>query len=1184
MRLKRLTIKGFKSFADDTVINFNENLIGIVGPNGSGKSNVVDSIRWVLGEQKTSELRLESMSDVLFNGTKARKEGKVAKVTLSFDNTKNVLPTEYNEVSISRLLYRNGNSEYQLNGVPCRKKDITNLFMDSGIGSNSYAIISLNMVEDILHDNGGSRRQMIEQAAGIAKYKLRKKETLRKLKNTTEDLDRVQDLLFEIEKNMSSFERQAKRTERFNKYKEEYKELSIKISHIEVKEFSLKYKELKEKLEKEKDLRLKISTELTQDDATLQQLKTDILQYEKSLSEDQQAFNKLIEELGKIENNKNLALQRLQNGKDRVEEIKNSAQQLSDSVGTAKASFEEAKENSAKIKLALEKEEESYKEFDKQFQAQSDSYNDLRQREKEIKSAINAKQLLKETLGREIEALLTKQSMLTTDVEGISEKVSYLSGSGKDDHLNLANQQGVIDKYLSTISAAEIKTRELEESIQKSNDDLGAKVADRNKKQVELSSLQQRIKFLKNIIENNEGLPESVKFLLKSSGSKHQVFSDVIEINDEKYTKIIELYLEPYFHHLLVESRSEAIKLYEQVRGAQKGKVNIVITDEINTTATPQPSADLIPLSSLIKTEKEYRPFVQTITKDVFISTQSYKNIDKSSLKEGYTVLFTDEYLVLSQGKLYGGSNTLFEGVQLGRKKILEKLEDQVGDLEKSLGAFESEISKLKEETAQQRMSLTTERSALSEVRSMIDIEKSKLYQIESKIQNQTDNISDLEKQKISKQTELTEVIESLESKNVRYVELDTQKLDELSDQELTQKIEGAHKAYIAAGVDRDKAQAKLFEVRSSYNLAAKDVEFYQNNIGDILGRLEALTNEEQSQLSIIKESEVTLAETKGSLEEQYTLKAKLQEKLSTYEDTYYKEKGKIFELEKKITEFRNKLYNKDQLITSLNEKYTNVGFEIKAIHERNSIEFGIEIKETEFPEEYEGEDLNLLKTKKAKIQDRIRSYGEINPMAITAYNEIKERHDAISKERDDILQAKKSLEETIVEIEKAASERFNAALNEIRKNFKEVFQALFSKDDDCNIVLLDNDDPLEAKIEIVAKPKGKRPKSISLLSGGEKTLTAASFLFALYLLKPAPFCIFDEVDAPLDDVNVLKFNKIIRKFSEDSQFIIITHNKLTMSEVDILYGVYLKELGVSGVSAVDFRTYDQTEMVVANN
>jgi len=212
MRLKRLSIKGFKSFADDTDIHFDENLIGIVGPNGSGKSNVVDAIRWVLGEQKTSELRLESMSDVLFNGTKARKPGKVAKVTLSFDNTKNILPTEYNEVSISRIIYRNGNSEYQLNGVTCRKKDITSLFMDSGIGSNSYAIISLNMVEDILHDNGGYRRGMIEQAAGIAKYKARKKETLSKLRSTTEDLDRVQDLLFEIEKNMASFERQAKRT------------------------------------------------------------------------------------------------------------------------------------------------------------------------------------------------------------------------------------------------------------------------------------------------------------------------------------------------------------------------------------------------------------------------------------------------------------------------------------------------------------------------------------------------------------------------------------------------------------------------------------------------------------------------------------------------------------------------------------------------------------------------------------------------------------------------------------------------------------------------------------------------------------------------------------------------------------------------------------------------------------
>ncbi len=1180
MRLKRLTIKGFKSFADETVIHFNENLIGIVGPNGSGKSNVVDSIRWVLGEQKKSELRLDSMVDVIFNGTKNRKQGKISKVTLSFDNTKNVLPTDYNEVSVSRILYRNGTSEYQLNNVPCRKKDITNLFIDSGIGSNSYAIISLNMVEDILHDNGGSRRGMIEQAAGIAKYKQRKKETLNKLRGTLEDLDRVQDLLFEIEKNMASFERQAKRTEKFNQLKVDYKELSIKISHIEVKEFSLKYNQLKGQIEIEKDKRLKINTELGQDEAELQRLKADIIKYEKSLNEDQQAFNTLIEELGKVENDKNLSIQKLQNAKDRLVEIDASSSQLEGSVGSTKSKYESSivSQETSQGQLAIA--EQAYQEADKQFSLQSSSFDDLRQREKEIKSAVSANQLLKETLGREIEALLTRQGILKTDVSTMGGKKDEISKGGEVDRKELEKQQKQVADLENQLEQKSERSGELETELADIQSSSAVAVVEINEKYAERAGIEQRIKFVKNIIENNEGLPESVKFILKTKGKNYHVFSDVIEIKDEKYTNIVELFLEPYFYHVLAPNRKEGLKIYEQVRDAQKGKIKVIIANELPKTKLTSPRDGLIPLQDLVKSDKEFTPYIRLISEDVYVTDQSYKSIDLSSLGSETTVLFASEYLIYTGGQLYGGSNTLFEGVQLGRKKILEKLEGKLTKLGKVIESLEkkSKKQKTKQETAQEN--LATVKKEFEERRKSLEESRGKLYQIESRISHLNDSVNELDHQVQLKQEELVLVEKDLELKNSRYSEIETVKVDEMSDQELTQKIEDAHKAYLASSASRDQAQSALFEIRSTFNLAAKDVEFHKNTLGDISVRIDALRKEKTTQQEIISSTEVQLKEIKQSLQEQYEKKAGIQSKLSEYEDTYYKEKGKIFELEKKISEFRSTLYKKDHLISELSEKFTQIGFEIKGIHERNSIEFGVEIKENEFPEEYEGANLEELKTKKTKIQDRIRSFGEINPMAITAYNEIKERHDQISKERDDILEAKSSLEETIVEIETAASERFNDSLNRIRVNFKAVFQSLFSKDDDCDIVLLDNEDPLEAKIEIIAKPKGKRPKSISSLSGGEKTLTAASFLFALYLLKPAPFCIFDEVDAPLDDVNVLKFNKIIREFSQDSQFIVITHNKLTMSEVDILYGVYLKELGVSGVSAVDFRTYDQTEMV----
>ncbi len=1180
MRLKRLILKGFKSFADETVIHFNENLIGIVGPNGSGKSNIVDSIRWVLGEQKTSELRLDSMSDVIFNGSKDRKEGKIAKVTLLFDNTKHILPTEFNEVGISRILYRNGSSEYQLNNVACRKKDITNLFIDSGIGSNSYAIISLNMVEDILHDNGGSRRHMIEQAAGISKYKVRKKETLSKLRSTTEDLDRVQDLLFEIEKNMTSFERQARRTERYNKLKTQYKDLSIHISHYEVRELNARHKELSERLVQENDSRLKLNSKLTLDEAELQKIKAGILKYEKSLSADQQEFNQLIEDLGKTENAKNLTIQRLQNAKDRLGETKASKAQLKRAVQDTTSNLKESEKTFKSSEKTLSDKEKAFERIDLEYQAALEAYESLRNREKELKSALSSRQLLKETLGREIESFKTREAILKEDISSLEERLHSINDKIQIDTRETKEKQKTLNDLLKKEEKILKEISKLESQYEEIQGLLIAENQAKNELDLEVSSLEQRRSFLLNIIENKEGLPESVKYILEQNGQEFQVLSDVIDIKEERYTKIAELFIEPFLHHVLVPNRIDADKIFDKVRNAQKGKINVAILDEFEKEEKVEQYDGLSPLSDHINAPSNVKVFVDYLCNDVYVSHIPYKDYSDRIKKTDQIVLFPDEYIIASKGKIYGGSNTLFEGVQLGRKKIVEKLEKQIDSQKKRKEALGAKIHKLDDQVSQVQIDLKELKASKVQFNSLLDTQKSSVFESQSRLNSLNENKADLSDQKNQKEAELKEIAKVHLEKSKEYAQLENRKIEEESDEKLALKIEKAHRNYLEEREKRDAAQSDLFEWRSNFNLSKKDMEYFRDNVLNIEKRIAELLEEEEIQNGVINGSETELGELKKALETQYALKSEIQKKLSAYEDTYYKEKGKIFELEKTISQTRNDLYTKDQLIVKINEEYANIGFEIKGIHERNSIEFGIQIDESNIPDFEEEINPDELKEKKEKIFDRIRSFGEINPMAITAYNEIKERHDEISRERNDILEAKKSLEVTIAEIEKTASERFIDALDRIRVNFKDVFQSLFSDDDDCDIVLLDSEDPLEAKIEIVAKPKGKKPKSINQLSGGEKTLTASSFLFSLYLLKPAPFCIFDEVDAPLDDVNVLKFNKLIRNFSEESQFIIITHNKLTMQEVDILYGIYLKEQGVSGLSAVDFRTYDQTEMI----
>lgn len=1180
MRLKSLSIKGFKSFADDTIINFNENLIGIVGPNGSGKSNIVDAIRWVLGEQKTSELRLESMSDVLFNGTKTRKEGRVARVTLSFDNTKNVLPTDYNEVSISRILYRDGSSEYRLNNVTCRKKDITSLFLDSGIGSNSYAIISLNMVEDILHDNGGSRRYMIEQAAGISKYKVRKKETLSKLKSTSEDLERVNDLLYEIDKNLSSFERQAKRTEKYNKLKAEYKELAVVISKKEIIQISDSLKQLREKLKNEQDQRINFDKQLIELTAKIEKLKTSILQFEQSLSKDQHLFNRHIEELGKLENQKNLLNQQNINHRDRIKTLDNNEENLKENSQISQQKASKAKEQLEVVAVNIDKEKANVKILEQEHQKLQLIYQELRSEEKRVKSEAAKQQLVKNTAEKELESLDTQIRILTNDIQILNQRSEQNKTNQKTNLSEFESfkkshqeQEAILDKLTEQVKLFQEQENKLFEGINSINQK-------KNKKDLELSSIKQRVKFLKNIIENNEGVPESIKHLLE--GNKDlTLFSDIIEINDSEYTSIIELFFEPYLHHVIVNDAKEGLDYVSQIKKSQKGKIKLFVLSHIKANSKENKEHEkLIPLSSVISTAPQYQQLIDHLSGSVYLYNGRMEDIDTKALNDGTIVLFKDDYLIISKSEIYGGSNTLFEGVQLGRKQILDKLLEQGEILAQEIEKIEEELNTAKSDKIQISKSLKEIRFKQQDQDQKLRSKQQKLYHYESTLNNISNNQDQIKSQLEAKRAQLSTANEHKSIKENHLLQLAEVNIEGLTDNELAEKINEVYNKLTESNSLKEAAQQSLYKVESEYKLIKKEEEFHSNLTKSVDDQLDRIILERKELNIKIEEGGSKLITVEKELKDQYLEKDKLQKKLSEYEDTYYKEKGKIFEKEKELNEVRNKLSQKESFINTLNEKIATQQFDLKAIHDRNEIEFGFKIVEVEIEEEFLTSDLNDLKFKKEKLQSKIRSFGEINPMAITAYNEIKERHEYITKEQNDIISAKNSLEETIKEIEEAASAKFTASLEAIKVNFKNVFQGLFSEDDNCDIVLMDTDNPLDARIEIVAKPKGKRPKSISQLSGGEKTLTAASFLFALYLLKPAPFCIFDEVDAPLDDVNVQKFNKIIRKFSADSQFIIITHNKLTMAEVDILYGVFLKEQGVSGVSAVDFRKYDQAELL----
>lgn len=1183
MRLKSLEIKGFKSFANETVINFDADVIGIVGPNGSGKSNIVDAIRWVLGEQKSRELRLDQMTSVIFNGTKKRKSGGVAQVSLTFENTKNLLPTEYHTVTISRLLYRSGESEYRLNGVTCRLKDITSLFLDTGIGSNSYAIIALGMVDDILADKDNSRRRMFEQAAGISKYKVRKRQTLNKLNSTTADLDRVEDLLYEIEQNLKTLEKQAKRTKKYFALKEQYKELSIDLALIKVKDLREQHQNLKGKLEREQDAYRQLEVDAGRVEAKLEAEKKANLDKEKALSDRQRDLNNLVGSIRGRENDRRMLEQKkafIEQNRSKLEEA---IRQAKGRLGQLQADIEYYRsELNGEKRLEVQLEEEldaaeqalgTVKKSHGELKSDLDTVVSEQQAvEREIyelekKKAVNANQV--DNGRQEIERTDHDMAARRKETANLRERVEELQSQEKAKNELLENLEQAENNRQNALEEAEAQLEKLTQQLQKINRELDAK--------------RNEFKLTKSMVENLEGFPESIRFLRTSKKWKTEapLLSDLIYVK-EAYRVAIENYLEPYLNYYVVNTLEEAYEAIQLLSRSQKGKANFFILENFKNYQSPMTLVpDAVQAIDLIETDPAYRNLCGYLLENVLVTSK--EDLEDEVDDPNLVLLAQDGGFIRRKYSVSGGSIGLFEGKKIGRKKNLEILESAIKKAEREENrlstAFYNQKNKI-EQLKTQRASdeIQRERRLLNQ-----------LMQSKVSLETRLENFETFIREADEKKARTLQQIEKLERENReidsqlagrrRHIQQIKSRIANTDDsyRQVAEQLSEASTAFNQKNIEFIRQQNKVTALQRELSFREKQLEETQQalqrdqqNFTDSDAELEKLARE--------------IDQIQASLLESYEDRKKREALLTEAEQKYFQARGGINELEDKLRKLNKQQHDAQILINNLKDKFSDVKYEISGVAQRLRIEFNADINDyiNQDPKtELKAEELEL---KVERIRSRLSNYGEINPLAVEAFDEMKERYDTISQQRDDIVEAKESLIQTIKEIEETATAQFLGAFEEARLHFIEVFRSLFTQDDNCDLILLDPENPLESKIEIVAKPKGKRPQTISQLSGGEKTLTATALLFALYLLKPAPFCIFDEVDAPLDDANINKFNRIIKKFSKDSQFVIVTHNKLTMAAVDTIYGVYMAEQGVSGVSPVDFRDFEHTASFEVRN
>lgn len=1176
MRLTTLEIKGFKSFADKTTIRFNDNITGIVGPNGCGKSNVVDSIRWVLGEQKTSQLRLEKMENLIFNGTKKRKASGLAEVSLTFENTKNVIATEFKTITVTRRLFRNGDSEYRLNDVPCRLKDITNLFLDTGVGTDSYAIIELGMVDEILNDRDHSRRRLFEQASGISKFKQRKKETLSKLKNTEADLERVEDLLFEIEGNLKTLEKQAKKARKFKEIKQEYKDVALELSKITLKAYKTQYKSLEEKQKQEENNQIQINQLIKTADAKLQKEKLTNLEKEKHLAEIQKKLNQLIGGVSNQENERNILREQLKfqrekndNATKQMSDIKQQKQLLADNIknlqekiNTQQSEVDKKQKEITSLEENVKKIKGKYQSLKSNLDSEQKAFQEVEKRYYEIekKVAINAN--AKEKYESDLFLFQEENEAKGNELQVLKKQFEEISTTKEKEEKEL-------DKLQNSENQLNEEKQSLEKQLSKTKDEV-------NRINRILDARQNEYNLTKSLVDNLEGFPESIKFLKKNqSWAKNApLLSDIIYCGEE-YRIAIENYLEGYLNYYIVQTREEAIAGIHLLSDASKGRANFFILDELRhfKPNSPDLNASLMAAVDVVEVEEKYNALITFLLDHTYFIKQDEEaeSIIKDKQFNQVNILSKSGKFIKTGYTMTGGAVGLFEGKRIGRAKNLDKLQ--------------KEVKKWEKETDKLRKSILTTEDKIENL-----VKSSKAYEIAEKRKQ----VTHVNQQFTATQTKLENVEKYKETNLLKYKNV-SEALTKIAEENKQMSLEQKKLEKERKNLKETLNKTDHIFVELTEKLSAANSDFNQNNIlyhqeQNKLNSLQQELNYQQNQLNnseqqetknkeiiaestqLIEQHAKKLKELESSLLDGYNDRENFEKEVESAEKNYYESKGKINELESELKDIQYKKTQNDTLLNSIKDKFNELKLELSSLKERLDIEFGVKLNDIINEELNEDANQEELEGNVAKLKKRIENFGEINPMAVEAFDEMKKRYDFITAQKKDLTDAKESLLETIEEIEDTAKEKFMEAFTAVRQNFQNVFRTLFTEDDQCDLILLDENNPLESKIDIIAKPKGKRPQIIDQLSGGEKTLTATALLFSLYLLKPAPFCIFDEVDAPLDDTNIDKFNKIIQEFSKESQFIIVTHNKQTMSHVDVIYGVTMQEPGVSKVVPVDFR------------
>ncbi|MDQ0159123.1 chromosome segregation protein SMC [Alkalibacillus salilacus] len=1189
MFLKKLETVGFKSFAERVSVDFVPGVTAVVGPNGSGKSNITDAIRWVLGEQSAKSLRGSKMEDVIFSGSDTRKGLNVADVTLVLDNHDHQLPIDYDEVAVTRRVYRSGDSEYLLNKQPCRLKDITDLFMDSGLGKEAFSIISQGKVEEILSSKSEERRSIFEEAAGVLKYKKRKLNAQKKLDETEDNLSRVEDIIHEIEGQLEPLQEQADIARQYMTKRDELEQVEVSLLVAEIETIHQDWEQLLNSIEQLKSALTEEKTVIQQDEANLEDKTNTINHLEQQINKLQDEKLSLTQEIEQLEGQKNVLVERLKHYDESKEKLEQSIQSHQNQIDQLQLDFDDYQSRLNVLKSSRQETKDQINELKRAMASGDENIEDtIEQLKAEYIDLLNdqaANRNEKHSIDKQLEQLESRKERLDARFNEMLSEREQLEQTLADNEQKETELNKELQTKRDIFEDQKSKRDTLQEEIQADDDKL-------NQAYRMIEQLRSKKDMLEDMKESYSGFYYGVKSILQAKekgklSGIHGAVAQLIDV-DQNYVTALETALGGQAQHIVVENDKNARDAIHYLKQAKSGRATLLplttmksrwVGEQVYNTIK-QLDGFIGVASELVTVEETYRSIADNLLGNIIVAeTLKDANAMAKAINHRHRLVTLEGDVVNPGGSMSGGAKKQNQQASLfTRERELEDVQTKLKQYEIKTEQFNSDLSSkrkqlesIKQECFDAEKQCDTLNQSLQEVEQAKQSNRIQLDHINNQLEVYDQETKQYEDDKSQFQIQLKQLNETLSNQDEQATAL-KQRIDDLTENQSSYKAE------------QDEQQDQLNHLQIKLAEQDSDVRNQEERLEQLKGSLEEEKQQKEQleqelhELQTSHEKAETVEGLSDSLSNHRERLVKVNTQLDDAKEQREQQRQLKDDLEREVKE-KNRLYDeKTQQLQKQEVQANRLDVELENRLQQLQDEYAMTFERAK--SEYGPSD-NLEEAKQSvqTIKQDIKALGHVNLGAIEEYDRIQERYTFLTDQRNDLLEAKETLNGIIGEMDEEMVRKFSETFSQIQEQFTKVFKSLFGGGH-AELKLTDPENLLETGVDIIAQPPGKKLQQLGLLSGGERALTAIALLFAILRVRPVPFCVLDEVEAALDEANVIRFAQYLKEFSAQTQFIVITHRKGTMEYADVLYGVTMQESGVSKMVSVKL---EETEEMIYN-